>query len=436
MKKIIFSQKYHDKNTWGKKLLYHLSQNKNLDIQYNYSIPPILNGGRRIRKNFHTFIIDDIVFVLDDWDQASPTCYLANNTNNISKFYLDNPTIILKIQYCESEKINYDLIYNQCGIKILPFTMFSNHTFELENFQWNKDNDHKYLCCLTGKPWRNRSGWFNFVIQNNHSLPSFVCSHRAGENNNIEENIRFYELLKNTKWGLILKGKGCGGKNRREVEFSSLGMPLVLNYQPIYPFEFIPNKDYVLIEKYEDLFKLKDMDPEPFAEKSKEIYNNYFSPNHGLFNSFKAAYDTAIDLYTNSKSLKKNSYDDKILKITAKDRLDIGELDLGQSISFQYIQGAWKSWGRKNRGFVNPDNTNGRGGNRARLAIYCEKFYISGSTTNTIYDIICIIPEHTQNNPFIFKADKKYDKLFIGMYDQSVLLKNKRGEVFYKIMKL
>lgn len=302
MKKIIFTQQYTDRNTAGRKLLYHLSQNKNLDIEYDYSIPPVLTGDRRARLNFHTFIINETVFVLDDWDTLSPTSLLLHN--NISKFYLDNPTTILKIQYCESEQNNYDKIFNQLGIKILPFIMFSNNGSNLESFAWDKNSKHSYTFCLTGKCWRNRSAWFKFSEQYKTELNCFVQYHSKGERSTVEENTIFMELLKNTKWGLILKGKGCGGKNRREVEFSSFGMPLVLNYKPIYPFSFIPNKDFLLIENYTDLFKLKDIDPEPFAQRSKEIYNNYFSPNNGLFNSFEIAYQTATNtqLPNNNKS--------------------------------------------------------------------------------------------------------------------------------------
>jgi hypothetical protein len=92
----------------------------------------------------------------------------------------------------------------------------------------------------------------------------------------------FLEDLKKCKWGLCPKGKiynGMDCKNRREVEYSSLGYPLVLNYKPVYPFEFEPMKQYVYIKDFTNLELLDEIDPRPFAEQSKNVYANHFSPN-------------------------------------------------------------------------------------------------------------------------------------------------------------
>ena len=98
---------------------------------------------------------------------------------------------------------------------------------------------------------------------------------KSKRSNAIDENL-YFDLLKQTKWGLILKGKGEAGKNRREMEYASYGMPLALNYKPIYPFEFEPNKHYFYLEKIEDLNKLKEINPMPFAKQSTDMYKKYF----------------------------------------------------------------------------------------------------------------------------------------------------------------
>jgi hypothetical protein len=76
-------------------------------------------------------------------------------------------------------------------------------------------------------------------------------------------------------WGVNLKGHGRGRKCYRESEYMCMGVPLALNYKPIYPFPFEPDVHYIYLRRKEDILKLKDIDPEPFAKISKEIGNKY-----------------------------------------------------------------------------------------------------------------------------------------------------------------
>lgn len=418
------SRKYNKNDMWGKNLLYHLTNNsKNVIADIcKYPLPsiPVYRGGR----NFISFIYEDIVFIIDDWDHASPTCYLINNPN-IPKFYLDNNTCVLKIQYCNSEINNYDEIYKQTNIKILPFTMFANRSFDLENFKWDVNYKHKFNFIFTGKPWRNRLSWINFAQTNKEKL---LCgmdfSNGAGDSNINSSNTSFYDILKDTRWGVILKGKGCGAKNRREVEFSSLGMPLALNYIPNYPFSFIPNQDFVLLQSPEDLFKLQDIDPVPFAERSLAIYNEYFSPNNGIFNSFNLVYKIAKNIFINNNSINYTSItpDPNLVSISAKDGYHIGPVQNGDSISIQYKSGSWRSWGRSGRNGVCPDNTNGRGGNRAKLAIFHKNKFQN--------KLLQIVPENTANEPFIFTAGSDDLDLHLGICDPGT---NPRGQTQYMV---
>ena len=423
---IKLNREYTKNDVWGKYLIYHLSNHHDVKTEILKDPLPILIGGRRGINNFTPFIYNDIVFIIDDWDHASPTCYLLNNPN-IPKFYLDNNVCILKIQYCLSEVNNYNKIYKQTNIKILPFIMFANHTFELENFKYDINYNHKYNYIITGKPWRHRLSWIRQAQHMEYGPSNIDTTHTLGEHSNLIDNLNFYEILKESRWGLILKGKGCGGKNRREVEFSSLGMPLALNYIPSYPFDFVPNKDFILLERPEDLIKLNSIDPTLFAERSKQIYIQYFSPEFGIYNSFKKAYEefkyyciledrASIINYTSIED------DPDLIEIIANKGHKLGLLNSGDYISLQYVKGAWKSWGKGRRNLVSPDNTNGRGGNMAKLGIFrC------GSAGKTL---LHIVPEHTSENPFIFHISENNTELLLDICDQG---RPAKGSVSYII---
>lgn len=420
------NNQYTHNDIWGKYLLYHLSNHPDVKTEILKYPLPVLVGGRRGHNNHIPFIYNDIIFVIDDWDHASPTCYLLNNPN-IPKFYLENNVCILKIQYCLHEENNYKEIYKQTNIKIVPFTMFSNHNFILANFQYDINYNHKYDYIITGKPWKHRLPWIRFAAQNK-AAGSNNANLYFGREENSTDNFLFYEQLKESRWGLILKGKGCGGKNRREVEFTSLGMPLVLNYIPNYPFDFIPNKDFVFLRSPEDLISLKDIDPVPFAERSKYIYSKYFSPEFGVYNSFQMAYKQAkhenlifsTRTETPDEYLRKSNTD--IVEIIPNQGHHIKSLAFGNTVSIQYAYGAWKSWGPGRRSLVNPDNTNGRGGDRARLGIF--------RITPSEKTLLQIVPEHTNEKPFIFNIIDNDLNICLDICDQNSRAK---GVVAYTI---
>ena len=413
---LIMSDMPTQHSIWGRNLLYHFMQHP--DVSSRVIPLPRINVHKN--KHFTSFILNDIVFIIDDWDHATPTCYLVNNDNAFHKFYKDNPTFILKIQYSPNQNHIYNAIEEQFGIKVLPFAMFPNHTFDLENFQWQLKDSYDYTCIFTGRPWNCRRAWMRFAEQNQDKL-------KCNVNYNLTDN--FYDLLKKTKWGVILKGKGDGGKNRREVEFSSFGMPLVLNYTPHYPFPFVPNQDYVLLERPEDLLKLNDIDPTPFAERSRFVYKEYFSPNTGVYNSFLLTYNAALQyLKEPLKPLDTSEIsNNNIIQILANSSVghSIGPVSQNSTISMEYKGGAWKCWGGK--GNINPDNTNGRGGDHCRVGLFNLR-------EDRLPELITVIPEHTSNNPFIFVADKNYDHLILRIFNGDQRWHKKRGDVYYKII--
>jgi len=60
------------------------------------------------------------------------------------------------------------------------------------------------------------------------------------------------------KWkvGIILqgqRGRNTEAKNRREAEFASMGIPMILNYKPTYLNPLEPGRHYMYVEKIDDL---------------------------------------------------------------------------------------------------------------------------------------------------------------------------------------
>lgn len=279
-KKLTLKYNYAKCDMWGKYLLHLLSTNPNITTIRDMSLNgiPVFKG-----KNLIPFKLDDANFFIDDWDYSYPTSYLGDD--NIPSYYSNsNPHLtILKVQYDLRDKEKYDILYDKHKIKVLPFIIFPNRYFNLAFDKW-KYSDDQYLCFHTGRIWRNRWSWINFLNSSNLNIPK------------IEKGLtdqEYEHMLLKTRWGLVLKGKGVG-KNRREVEYMSIGMPLALNYKPHYPFEYNANEHYVYLEKPEDIAKLNDIDPEPYAQKSLEIYEKYYSIHNGLYNSFHMAYNNSI----------------------------------------------------------------------------------------------------------------------------------------------
>lgn len=275
---------YSSHTGWGRYLLYLLSKDPRVTRIRDSSIQfmPVFKGQHLI-----PFQMNDRQFFIDDWDYHYPTSSLINSS--IPDHYLQDirPTI-LKIQYHTNDKNLYDQLYEKYKIKVEPFIIFPNTTFNLEFETWKYNDNIEYLCFHSGRVWgRERGAWVDYLNKCNLKIPKI-------DSPGLPEK-EFENLLLKTKWGLILKGKGVG-KNRREIEYISIGMPLALNYQPQYPFPYNANEHYVYLEKPSDIEKLVDIDPKPYAEKSMEIYNKYYSvKTGGIYNSFNNAYLKALE---------------------------------------------------------------------------------------------------------------------------------------------
>ena len=266
---------------WGKLLLNYLAQSDLFRIQYHDFSPIYCLKGH----NFTPFYCQNKLCFIDEWDYSHPTSQIND------QFFRDNPdyqnlSIVFKIQYCRSDEPFYAQLKKKYGIQVLPFFMFPSYYIEPSSFLW-QNTKHPYLALYSGRVWRHRAKWEDYMGQREDCI-RVIETPGASQINHHSKMVSkddYLECLKLVKWGLILSGKGCGSKNRREPEYTSLGMPLALNYEPVYPFPFVKNVHYVKLEKPEDLEKLKNIDPMPYHQKSVELYRNYFSPE-GMAKSF------------------------------------------------------------------------------------------------------------------------------------------------------
>lgn len=253
---------------WGNYFIDCLIKCDRFQIEYE-SFPGIRNLGRRA-GNLKPLTFDGKLILIDDWDWAFPTS-LINETFFDSNPYYRELALILKVQFSTKDKGLYP------NVPVVPFLMFPRSTFQLSVFHWEAPG--KFITSFSGKGWRSRKGWIS-------ELSKMPDAFLKVENPNVENQQEYYEMLSQNTWGLILKGRGNGGKNRREVEYLSCGMPLALNYVPEYPFDFVPNVDFLHLNTPQDLAKLREIDPRPFSLRSIHNYETHFSPQ-GIASTFE-----------------------------------------------------------------------------------------------------------------------------------------------------
>jgi len=272
---------------------------KNLEGIYNKwtyrTIQKLIDGGlfevkyedfpefnvREVVGKRHSFIgfvkLNNVLIGIDVWDGPHPTSDIAEYLMD-SDFY-SKTKIIFKIQYRPNHQVSSLKTFKEkTGIILSNWTMFHGAVFPLSYFKWDNNESHKYLTYISGK---RRDNWIN-VYRDSKEIATFDNSGytKVKKNRPKVTNEDYLKVVRECKWGLSLMGKRVGHmdcKNRREVEFSSCGMPLILNYTPEYPFPFEKNKHYVYINKPEDLINIRDIDPIPYHEASIETYDKYFS---------------------------------------------------------------------------------------------------------------------------------------------------------------
>lgn len=253
--------------SWSHTLLAILKQNTNHTVRYK-RLPKIHADVARHREFVLIEVAGKLVGI-DCWDTFAPT----SSCEQLGLFggTLKDVRQILKIQFFECAF--WSEFTARTKIKVTPWTMFPSRTFPLESFTWCPGG--KYLTAITGRNDRfGRPEWVNFCRQ-------FSTIYSAKDYHTKVALDDYLAILGDCQWGVVLKGlnRRHDGKNRREVEYASCGIPLALNYCPTYPFEFAPGKHFVYLRSPTDIAGLSEIDPQPFSEASKDIYNRYFSPN-------------------------------------------------------------------------------------------------------------------------------------------------------------
>ena len=281
-------EKPNPRYIWGNFLIQKIAHSGLFKVTYEH-FPRYNASGIPRAGELKAFELNGIMCLVDAWDYSHPTCHISK------KFLDNNPKVknikyVFKTQYSERHMEQYNRLDKELGIKVFPFFIFPRHNFKNCQFQW-KNKEHEHLAFFSGRIWKERKRWYHYMMDRKDDF--FSVNHESSKikivqksSNHISEE-NYMGLMKNTKWGLILKGKGEAGKNRREVEYSSCGMPLALNYKPIYPFNFEPNKHYLYLEKPEDLEKLKTIDPAPYAKASARLFRKYFDPEKVPYNLLK-----------------------------------------------------------------------------------------------------------------------------------------------------
>ena len=214
----------------------------------------------RRSANYSVFYVNGAKVGLDTWDTAEPSSILWQRE------MLRDLDLLVKIQWRDDTIWTY---MEKGGLRVRPWTVFPSREFTLGFFQYDSTQRHRVMGLISGANRFGRCAYADWTARN----PDFTSI--LGQKIPMD---RYLRLVRGCRWGVSLKGRrGTDGKNRREAEFASCGMPLALNYAPSYPFDFRPGRDFWLLSGPEDLITLRNLDPAPFAARSKYHWNEHFS---------------------------------------------------------------------------------------------------------------------------------------------------------------
>jgi hypothetical protein len=259
-------------------MITHLIDSGLFEVKYE-DFPPELDVDNRRIQFLAFFKVDGDLFGVDTWDSHYPTICSKEKIAE-SDFYKDTK-MIFKTQRPNETDDTWKEFEDYTGIKTSNWTMFPTEKYPLGSFSWLDNPYKKYYGIISGK---RRPQWMEYYRDN---PDFFVPPEVPVEKSNTKVSSDrvsfgdFMKILKETLWGVSLHGKKLKDmdcKNRREVEYSSCGIPLALNYKPEYSFPFNAGEHYWYFENMEDLKNIVDVDPMPFHYKSLEAYEKWFSP--------------------------------------------------------------------------------------------------------------------------------------------------------------
>jgi hypothetical protein len=272
--KLLLQRGYKKYGGWNWTLTRMVANSNVFDVE-EADFPYARCDGAR-NANWTVMEVDGVRIGLDSWDTLSPTAHFHGAGYFKKDGILKDIDMLIKIQYHPCKY--WDDFQKDTGIKVNSWTVMPTKDFPLESFQWENKKKFKWVTTVTGKNNRfGRQPWTDWCGQQD----DFFSSGEYLVNDTLDS---YVDRLKDCKWGMILKGKNGAVKNRRECEFASCGIPLALNYDPHYPWGMVPDVHYVKLNKPEDMAKLREIDPEPYARASRRLYYDRFSP-YGMANT-------------------------------------------------------------------------------------------------------------------------------------------------------
>ena len=135
-----------------------------------------------------------------------------------------------------------------------------------------------YALGWSGRAWRNRKRWISALEQ--RSDCDIICTH--GQATNHGSLASYYERMGSYEYALSLAGKGSTGHmgNRREVECAALGVPLIMNYDPIYIAPFEAGEHFARAQTPEDAIAITQSGAGlSLAEAAREYYERNLTPS-------------------------------------------------------------------------------------------------------------------------------------------------------------
>ena len=204
-----------------------------------------LLGGKIPRWQQNALIqVNGRYVTLDVWDFAVPSRIILEN--------LDHPEMpelaaVVKIQ-CHGGDC-----WNHYRIPVVPWSMFHKDQLNwLKNLPRYREivatTPKTFRAGFTGCNWPCRRKWVEALEKiDGVDLDAWPMSERKHRPGTVEDYVR---RIATWECAICLKGKTdkwTDGKNRREVEFAGLGIPMILNYAPKYFNKLGPSYHYALL---------------------------------------------------------------------------------------------------------------------------------------------------------------------------------------------
>ena len=263
-------------NQWGTlgmtELLTYLKISELFDTSYHSETLKTMRGERGCIIHYNNKKI-----YLDLWDYSSPTYS--------EEVFNANFDLIIKLQHA---KVTEESFEDCCQHK----NMFLSHSKEARSEFFKKIVPWTFFCS------RNMKGW---IGKEDQILPlpperfGFFCGRDWKCRNRIKaklisENIPymtsdrevrslalsdkdFIRWMQTSKFGIVIHGRGswmAEGKNRREIDYMMLKIPLLINYKPYYYNPLIEGKHYIYIDENTDFKNLENV------YNTKDMVNNAY----------------------------------------------------------------------------------------------------------------------------------------------------------------